>query len=737
MTEIATSSQFVRAVLDQVGKKDHSIVDDHDQSSGLWSSETNVQIDPVSLKNLFFTEDWVFIVVNLIAMKISNQKLRVIKKQIVNGKTLTAPAEDHPIQFILNDPNAFQDPHSWVYTIVIDLILMGNSIIWDARSSGILQTVPAERVSITFKDQTGELDKYIISADETESGLSMMEFNPNSIIHIKRPNPSSLFWGLSPFVPGRKAVLFNRFTTEFLNNYYIKGATPSLKVEIDKDVNEKSALRMLRSFQQAHSGRRNQHAPLLLPKGVKASAISTTLADQQLSLYVQQNRETIIALLGVPKHELSLQSAGSLGSQETRLSLKNFWQTTLKPTMRLIEGGLNKQFASELGTDYEIRFDLSNIDALKDDEVKKAELAQLLLQTHTVNEIRQTLYDRDAHPDGDGLLNMIRLAPQLDNMTPSVPPSEFSPEDGKQFEDRVIKVDKFLSNHKEWWSKYQKQLEAISRRNETDIQALVLGLYLRFLEQAIPTLRQSLSESTKSQKAEIDDKRSLRRKLRRIFDQFEDEFTDDYVRVTGDTLQFGYEATFQVPFNLSDEQAIRAAGEREEDGRRSVLEARGIDSFNSIKKSEVELSMQIIDRGLRENKTVDQIAKELATNFSDTQKVDHRARRIARTETATAVMLGRKAAMNDASEVVPGLQKVWLNANDTRVRGHPSGPKTGANHWRLQGETRGVNERFSNGLKHPLDADAGRPDEVINCRCDVLLLPPGEAFAGVGSGTTN
>ena len=479
MSDLATSSRFVRAVMDQVQKKDHSPIDDHDQASGLWAAETNLQIDSQALKNLFFTEDWVFIVVNLIAMKISNQRLRVIRKEIVNGKTLTAPAEDHPLQKMLDNPNPFQDPHSWVYTMVIDLILMGNTIIWDAEGSGFLQTIPAERINLVFDDSTGQLKKYLVTSDEHGAGLMMMEFNPDSIIHIKRPNPSSLFWGLSPFIPGRKAVLFNRFTTEFLNNFYIKGATPSLKVEIDKDVNEKSALRMLRSFQQAHSGRRNQHAPLLLPKGVKASAISTNLADQQLSLYVQQNRETIIALLGVPKHELSLQQAGSLGSQETRLSLKNFWQTTLKPTMRLIEGGLNKHFEDMLGENHEVRFDLSNVDALKDDEIKKAELAQLLLQTHTINEVRQTLYDRESHPDGDGILSVLRINPQsfdLDSFRPSTAPSEFSPEDTRMISEQGEHLKSYLDKNKDWWDHYQKQAQAVSADSEKKLQALILSL---------------------------------------------------------------------------------------------------------------------------------------------------------------------------------------------------------------------------------------------------------------------
>lgn len=128
---------FVREVMRRIKAHDASFDGEEDSSFGIWGPETQIRIDSQSLKNLFFTEDWVYIVVNLIAMKISNQRLRVIKKEIVNGKTLITPAEDHPIQLVINDPNDFQDFHSWLYNIVADLILMGNSVIWNGIASDI------------------------------------------------------------------------------------------------------------------------------------------------------------------------------------------------------------------------------------------------------------------------------------------------------------------------------------------------------------------------------------------------------------------------------------------------------------------------------------------------------------------------------------------------------------------------------------------------------------------------
>lgn len=84
-----------------------------------------------------------------------------------------------------------------------------------------------------------------------------------------------------------------------------------------------------------------------------------------------------------------------------------------------------------------------------------------------------------------------------------------------------------------------------------------------------------------------------------------------------------------------------------------------------------------------------------------------RAETIARTETNKIKTLMEFERIKDE----PLIEKVeWLTARDEAVR--PS-------HQRNDGVVREVGEEFPNGLKYPLDPN-GPPEEVINCRCDLI-----------------
>ena len=57
------------------------------------------------------------------------------------------------------------------------------------------------------------------------------------------------------------------------------------------------------------------------------------------------------------------------------------------------------------------------------------------------------------------------------------------------------------------------------------------------------------------------------------------------------------------------------------------------------------------------------------------------------------------------------VRKVWVATKDKRTRD---------THAALDGESMGIDQPFSNGLQYPGDPN-GPPEEVINCRCAMLM----------------
>jgi HK97 family phage portal protein len=374
--------------------------------SGLWSAEVNAFLDNRTLKGLFYSEDWVFIILDLVASEVSNALMVVVEEKKVEGQTRTVPVDNHPLMPMIKQPNVWQDYSSWMYLHVIEYCLMGNAIQWFAEQTQQMIIIPAETVQMNFSD-AGVLSEYMVNQDGENFAstglLNAMSFSPDDILHQRRPNPSNMMWGLSPFIPNRKSILFNRYSQDYLNSFYLKGATPQMVLQMEKNASEDSALRMLRSFETSYTGRRNQRRTLILPKGVKADTVSHSIGDQKLVDIINSNMEKIINILRVPKHALSLAKAGSLGSEEHKMALKFMHTSAINPMKKKIAGSFTKFFKDRglLKENEHFIFDNSNVEVLKEDEIKRADLAKKQSAIKTLNEVRNDLYDLPPLKGGD------------------------------------------------------------------------------------------------------------------------------------------------------------------------------------------------------------------------------------------------------------------------------------------------------------------------------------------------
>jgi len=616
-----------------------------------------------------------------------------------------------------------------MYQLILEYVLMGNSIVWDQKAIQQLLVIPTEQVTLSFDQKTKRVDKYVISTLTEFHGEMMaqkvIDIEKKEVIHPKRPNPSSLLWGLSPFIPGRKSVLFNRYTSDYLNSFYLKQATPGFVLEMDRAINEENALRQLRSFEMAYTGRRNQRRTLILPKGIKANPVTHTITDQKIIELVNQNRETIINLFKIPKHELGMQTAGSLGSEEYKTALKNFWVSTLIPTMRMVSSSFTKHFKNQLGEGYFFDFDISGVEILREDQMEKALLAKEMANTLGINEANQRVWDEQAIDAPGANIPLLIKEPSQPQFFNAKPPETGEPVDNfeAEIEQEIQRmfhpdVQKILNKRPNWFNETAKALTDVSDGQEGKIfEDIVMETIISMSEATVPVLNDYLVDKTQKA-ADIPDKRELRKRLEKVMDQFNEVWVDSYIEALEAKIDIGYNTQTQFVFNFDASREVDVLRQRNAQKRRAILEARGIESFSQISKTHTERIMREIIRGVDANETVDQVARRIADTFTDPESVRGKARTIARTEILTAVSIGQNAAAQDAKEVIPGLKKAWITADDERVRDSHT-----------QAQDQGpidMDEEFSNGLKYPRDVSSGDPGEVINCRCTLILVPPEE-----------
>ena len=411
-----------------------------------WSVETKAFLSSQNLKALFFSEDWVFISVDAYAQPLSSLPLVVMRKTSEDGESLEKPVAFHPVSQMLENPNKFVDGVALKYSLVCDYVLGGNCFLYHAKQNKQLYHISFDRVQYKFNNQNLP-ENYLVYPDNEEiipNVTKGIAIGLDEMVHARRPNPSSPLWGLSPFIAGRRSVLFNRYSQDYLNSFYLKGATPQGILEMEQSANEQSVLRLLRSFEMAHTGRRNQRRTMLLPKGVKWSSADHKIADQQIVDLVRLNRETILNTLHIPKHVVSLQEAGSLGSEEHKQALKYFWTTALIPTANAIAASLTKHFRASgmLAVNETLAFDTSEVATLQEDIRASAETANLLLNTHTLNEVRSSVFGLPALDGGDALPGVAKqpALPFLGMQMPEQTSLELDQEedDGADFEIKAI-----------------------------------------------------------------------------------------------------------------------------------------------------------------------------------------------------------------------------------------------------------------------------------------------------------
>lgn len=700
----------------------------NDEFGGVWYSENNALFDARTLMSLFYNEDWVFITTDLLASQFAQPYVRVMKKSFVGDQVVYKPAENHPLQALLDDPSDYIDAAGFWYRAAVFYVLLGNTFIWRMKMNNKLFLLPAQDVSIEFDDR-GLVKSYNwnkINNEGISNADSLVVFKPKEVMHVLRPNPNSAYWGLSPFVPGRRSILFNRYSEEFLNTYFERGATPQIVIETEIANNPEAIKNLAKSFEVAQGGRRNQRRPLVLPKGAKAQAINLSMADQKMIELINQNREVILNILRVPKHALSLQTAGSLGSEEHKTALRFMWSATIMPMLKRFSSCLTKFFKADLGEDYIIDFDTSEVEVATEDLHKRADLAQRMLSTHTLNEVRQIVWESQPIEGGDVVFQLASLnaggtgyrEPMPADYTPpadanpantSTPALETEAPADKGLDEFIVKMAQ-----SEKLKAHTKTVDEELALKEDPMTKLATELLAKQAEIAVRLL---VKEKKKADGKDEFDAEKFQDELDESFEALRSEWSKGYVETLKTTIDVGFKTQLDLVFSKTDQEAIANYAERNSASDASAAANRARKTFANISETSSNQIVATVQEGLKAGNTVNQIANDIV----DKGISPARAKLIARTEVLTAVSIGQKKAMEATAQVVPEAEKVWLSSEDDRVR------KTHGDSG-LHGKQIPINEDFEPKpgvkLSVPRDPKAKDASEVCNCRCTVAIVVP-------------
>jgi SPP1 gp7 family putative phage head morphogenesis protein len=136
---------------------------------------------------------------------------------------------------------------------------------------------------------------------------------------------------------------------------------------------------------------------------------------------------------------------------------------------------------------------------------------------------------------------------------------------------------------------------------------------------------------------------------------------------------------------------------------------------DEVTDTTLDLARQAVAKGIEEELTPAEIAGRIKDTVGGAVG-DYRARMIARTETASAFNSATFETAQEMQESTGPLNKVWIAANDDRVR---------ETHADADGQSVGLDDDFKVGestMAFPSDP-SGDASEVINCRCTLVYEP--------------
>lgn len=615
----------------------------------------------------------------------------------------------HPFLSFMDQPNPlYEMTGSAIWRLhEIYLLLVGESFLLierdDAGRPIELWPVPPYWVKMT--PYLGSPTYQILSP----SGLTM-DVPVDDMFVMKQLNP------LDPFLRGlgvaesiADEVEIDEYAAKFQKRFFYNDAEPSL-VFLMPDATQDQSDAFMARWNQKHRGVENSHkaAALTGTVDVKSFGSSDTrelgFNDSRVAM-----RDAVLEHFGVPREIMGITENSNRATADAAQYI--YAKNVLMPRIRAREEAINKQLLPMFGDGLVWRFD--PVVPYDQDFNKSKALDAYNAGLITKNEARELL-DLPDTKGGDVFKVSINDLFLTESDDPAAVTQAMFQEDTIQPVDmpdakgiksrRRVNVSAMLRKEEQAALKNERRFLTAVNRHFSDQQAAITkalgltakadGVDLLFssLQEYLlpdgtfnPELWAALSEEEQRRLTEAIASGLLNwndeaRKLIQLLTPCWKAAYEDGATVAGDAYGF---VEIQRPEFVS---AAKVNG-----GRRVV----------GIEQTTRDNIARIISRGISEGKGQRELKKEIQSEMGSTES---RAKLIAQQETSTALSTGQFDMMKSAGATT----KTWHHRPQKNPR---------PDHASMDGETVGIDQRFSNGLRFPRDPEDGRAEQLINCRC--------------------
>jgi HK97 family phage portal protein len=201
--------------------------------------------------------------------------------------------------------------------------------------------LPSQKTFVK-SDKHGEILGYKEEVDGDE-----VDFEPDEVLHLRRPNPIDNYYGLSPMASCMNEVECD--LAALLSNYgfFINDATPSSVWQFAESMNDKDYQQIKKEIERNFKGTKNRHKSAIVKGEFKLHKINDRVEDAAFLAGRSLATEKVCASYAVQKFMIGYTDSANYNTSRT--SERDFYQNTILPIQESIENLINKQILPAMG----------------------------------------------------------------------------------------------------------------------------------------------------------------------------------------------------------------------------------------------------------------------------------------------------------------------------------------------------------------------------------------------------
>ena len=646
-------------------------------------------------------ELWVYTCVYTIANAIAGLPYRIVYKlKDSKGNISKKDAAVPEVRALFEKPNHNDENSTWYNLLeftVGSCELTGNGYWLQDELVGkkpkSLQQLISSRITIV-PGKEDYIEKYLY---QLPNATDKKPLSPEEVSHFKYVSVNNYFYGQSAFSPTRWSVETLKEAIQTNLNIFKNGAHLDGVLETEQQLNDLIYKRLKMQFVHKHEGTKNAHKTAILEKGLKYKTVVGTMRDLEYIEGTKLNREEICAAFGVPPLIVGILDKSSYSNY--RESEKIFWRNTVIPKLHKFEPVIN-DIVHRFDPKAIFEFDISKIEALKEDEKLKSDIAKTYFSMGiSPNEIISKLnLPFDTFKGGEVGYLPLNLVPVGSATTPS--------EEGKS---KTVKM-LYTEERKEiLWKRY----DAMIRKIENLYMKKIDEFFSRQGREVMGRLgKDGGSAFIKEYKVKddvIDVKAEVKVNIETIlFNEKEeiDKWATESVKIHGLALE---ENGKRELANIVTGLAFDVTNPRIVNWLKKNALSKSTEVNGNLRD---ELKKQLVT-GVEAGESIPELKRRIAEIYLPYKDKGYKATRMARTEVIGASNKGAIEAYKQSGVVE---KKAWLSAKIGDLR---------EDHLHMESKTaKGipVDRDFilPSGATCEAPGQTGIADEDINCRCTVI-----------------